>query len=279
MDGEYFDEEGNASTTPGRDFIDEDGFRLAKLLGIRIPKSLFKPGGFRCSYCGFRTKKLGSAGRNSLRAHYKKHLNDARAGRHLRSAAWLGVLLMLCAPAFVIYSKFGAGAVEFWVGDLVREESVGPALAGASLASSTAMITSAYLYTRRHRKRWRIVFNTSLIPAFAVLLAQVALVSGVTQLDVAWYWLFSGFLPLFALTVTRKSVGLTALDVSRRDIKPRHYIRVFKAKTADGDSLLDDIYVEIRLMIRKGQINPQNLEWWQQQALVTLGVLKFQDQE
>lgn len=274
-EGQFFDDEENATPARGQDYICEDGFKFLKLLGIRIRRSLFKPGGFRCTYCGFRTKKLATAGRNAMRAHHKKHLHDARAGRRLRLAVWLGVLLVMGATTYAIDSTFGIVIVESWGNDLSWDEHVGPALAGISIAISAVILAFAFLYTRKRRKRWQIAFNVSFALAFANILAQVAVVVDVVRLEVAWPWYLSGLLPLGALGLTRKKVGLTALNVSRRDVKPRHYIKMFKSITADGDMRIIEIQLEIEQMIREGRLDTSKLPRWQRLALVTLEILKI----
>ena len=42
-------------------------------------KSLYKPAGYKCRQCPFTTKKKGFNGRQSLRAHIKKHKRESRA--------------------------------------------------------------------------------------------------------------------------------------------------------------------------------------------------------
>ena len=42
-------------------------------------RGLYKPAGIVCHHCSFTTKKRGFSGRQALRAHGKKHKNDARA--------------------------------------------------------------------------------------------------------------------------------------------------------------------------------------------------------
>ena len=42
-------------------------------------RGLHKPAGIACNHCSFTTKKKGFSGRQALRAHGKKHKNDARA--------------------------------------------------------------------------------------------------------------------------------------------------------------------------------------------------------
>ena len=42
-------------------------------------RRLYKPAGIGCNHCAFNTKKKGFSGRQALRAHSKKHRNDARA--------------------------------------------------------------------------------------------------------------------------------------------------------------------------------------------------------
>ena len=44
-------------------------------------QSLYKPAGIECNRCEFVTKKTGLSGRQALRAHLKRHKNDARAWR------------------------------------------------------------------------------------------------------------------------------------------------------------------------------------------------------
>ena len=276
--GELLKEE-NAPLARGTDFVDEYVFKFLKLLGIRIPRTLFTDGGFRCIRCGFRTKKLGTSGRNSMRAHGKRHLREVRAGRHLRRLVWSGLLLGVMTLVYVLYMSFGARVVESWAYELTWSDLMGPVLVGTSITTSAAAVTTANLYRSRYKKHWRIAFYTTIVPAFAILLAHMAVVTGIVHSEVAWPWLLGGILPIGALTLTRKEVGLTALDISRRAIKPRKYIRMWRSKTADGDSLLVDIYLEITMMIRTGQLQTQNLEDWQRQALATLEIRGFTFQE
>ena len=42
-------------------------------------RRLYKPAGIACNQCAFTTKRKGFSGRQALRAHLKKHRNDARA--------------------------------------------------------------------------------------------------------------------------------------------------------------------------------------------------------
>ena len=42
-------------------------------------RGLYKPAGIACNHCAFTTKKKGFSGRQALRAHLKKHKNNARA--------------------------------------------------------------------------------------------------------------------------------------------------------------------------------------------------------
>ena len=42
-------------------------------------RGLYKPAGIGCNHCAFTTKKKAHSGRQALRAHLKKHKNDARA--------------------------------------------------------------------------------------------------------------------------------------------------------------------------------------------------------
>lgn len=42
----------------------------------------YKPGGFACLECNWRSKKRGFPGRQALRAHIKKHVNDRRSWQH-----------------------------------------------------------------------------------------------------------------------------------------------------------------------------------------------------
>jgi len=44
-------------------------------------QGLYKPAGIECNQCEFATKKTGLSGRQALRAHLKRHKNDARAWR------------------------------------------------------------------------------------------------------------------------------------------------------------------------------------------------------
>ena len=44
-----------------------------------LDKSLYKPVGYKCRQCSFTSKKKGFDGRQSLRAHIKKHKRESRA--------------------------------------------------------------------------------------------------------------------------------------------------------------------------------------------------------
>lgn len=271
----FFDDEENAPLSRGKDYIDVHVVRLAKMLGIRIQRSLFKDGGFRCVRCGFRTTKPGTNGRNSLRAHLKRHLREDKAGRHLRSLVWIGLLLVVTALTYVLYTTLGADAVETWAHGLRWSGLAGPGLAGAAITVAAALITSAHFFGKTHQKRWRFAFISILAPTFVILLAQIVAVIGIGQLKIDWFWLLSGLFTIYSLYISNYEVGLTKLRISRREIVPHSYIKMLKAKTANGDMRIIEIQEEIELMIRTGQIKPQNLESWQRQAMVTLEISGF----
>ena len=96
-----------------------------------------------------------------------------------------------------------------------------------------------------------------------------------TIVEIDWYWLLTGLLPVAVLAWVGKYVGLTSLLISRRETKPRHYIKMLRARTTEGDGVVDEIYVELKMMIRGGKIVPANLAEWQMRAMMTLGFPGF----
>ena len=279
VDGEVGDGEANSTLAKGTDFIDEHVIRLARSLGLRITRSLFKDAGFRCITCMWTTAKTGTNGRNAMRAHLKKHLNTKRALNRLKYYVYLGLLLVLTALSLSFRSDLDVGAAQSLVHDTDWAVMAGPTLPAFSIAAATGLIAFEYLFRKRPTKRWWLGFRVSFGLTLAALASEVVLASGAAQVHVDWPWLLSGLLPLYVLAGTLTDFALTTLRVSRRQLKPRSYITRFKSITADGDEQIFDIQYEIRLMIKKGQFDIQKIQRWQKQALIALGIVKIKERD
>ena len=276
-DEEFFGDEANRPLAKGQDFIDEHVIRIARSLGLRIKGSLFKDAGFRCTTCMWTTSKTGTNGRNAMRAHLKKHLNTRRARNRLKRYVYLGLLLVLSALALSFRSDLDIGVAWSLVEGVDWAVMAGPSLLAFSIAAVAGLGTFEYLFRKRPTKRWWLGFRVSVVCALAVLASEVVLASGAAQVHVDWPWLLSGLLPTLALLGTLPDFGLTALRVSRRQLKPRSYIRRFKSITAVGDEQIYDVQWEISLRISKGEFDVRKLKKWQAQALITLGILKVEE--
>ena len=66
-------------------------------------QGLYKPAGMGCEHCEFATKKTGLSGRQALRAHLKRHKNDARAwrGPMIRQGLVAGSIVTLVAIGMI----------------------------------------------------------------------------------------------------------------------------------------------------------------------------------
>ena len=279
VDGEFFGGEEDRPPAKGMDFIDEHVIRLARSFGLRITRSLFKDAGFRCTTCMWTTSITGTNGRNAMRAHLKKHLNTRRALNRLRPYVYLGLLLVLSSLVLSFRSDLDIGAAWSLVEGVDWAVMAGPSLLAFSIAAVTGLGTFEYLFRKRPTKRWWLGFRVSVVCALAVLASEVVLASGAAQVHVDWPWLLSGLLPTLALLGTLPDFGLTTLRVSRRQLKPRSYIRRFKSITAEGDEQIFDIQNEIKRMISKGEFDVRKLKKWREQALITLGVIKIEERD
>ncbi len=90
-----------STTTFTPDLLPESG--LPQELAER---GLYKPAGIACNHCSFTTKKRGFSGRQALRAHGKKHKNDARAWQRplVRQGVIAGSIV-----ALVVLGLIGSG--------------------------------------------------------------------------------------------------------------------------------------------------------------------------
>ena len=81
-----------STTTFNPDLLPESG-----LPAELADRGLYKPAGIGCHQCAFTTKKKEYSGRQALRAHLKKHKNDARAWQQplLRQGAIAGSIVAL----------------------------------------------------------------------------------------------------------------------------------------------------------------------------------------
>lgn len=256
----------------GEDYIDTDIIRLCRELGIPVSRSLFKDGGFRCTICGFTTRKLGTPGRNSLRAHIKRHIHEFRAGRRFIALAWIGIALTLAVSATFLYLTLDLPSPVSVIAITDASLLAGISITTISVATGLLMIWSAALYASRYRVLWRRVFIASVLITFMLLATSTGMAFYPSDVEVEWYWLVSPIIPIGLLLLVGKSVGMTTLLVSRREVKPRLYIKMLKSISASGDEAVDEIYLEIMWMIRKKKIILSDLEQWQRQALITLGI-------
>ena len=72
-------------------------------------RGLYKPAGIACNQCAFTTRKKGFSGRQALRAHLKRHKNDARAWQRplVRQAVIAGSIV-----ALVVLGLMGSAALK-----------------------------------------------------------------------------------------------------------------------------------------------------------------------
>ena len=189
--------------------------------------------------------------------------------------ALAGFLVVVLTLITVFYGLFGAAMAESFFNGKDLNDLGGPVYAFSSLTAGVALLVFAYLYTVRYKRVWKIAFLSTLIPGSVVVLAPVVNVLLPVDVEINWYWLLFGLFPIAMLAWVGKQVGMTALLISRREIKSRNYIKMLRAKTAEGDAAIDDIYLEIVMMIRTGEIIPADLPGWAKQAIVALGIPGF----
>ena len=271
-DGFYLDDEGNEPLPKGEDFIDDNVFRLAKSLGVRVKRALFKDAGFACSKCGWQTTKLGLRGRNAMRAHLKRHVRDRRAKNHLRVYVWAALMLMFTVLVASIGLTLNPELVKTVIDRLDWSAAAGPILFGASLVAAFGLIGFEILYRKDPTKTWRVGYFISLVFTFAELASEAMMAFGVVGTHVAWPWYLSGLLPIIALSATRADFARTTLRHSRRELQPQSYFRRYRSITGEGDSEIMEIQTQIQSWKKEKQININDLKPWQIQALITLKI-------
>ena len=127
-------------------------------------KDVYKPAGFECSRCDFRTNKSGFPGKQALRAHSKKHKREVRARRLPMArqavvlaamvaagvAGWLDITLsesfqsaipLLELPGAWAWGMFGVAIVMLLISLYML--TVEPAVGGAALAKVVSWLTVA----------------------------------------------------------------------------------------------------------------------------------------
>ena len=238
-DGFYVDGEESPQLAKGEEFLDDNVFRLAKLLGIRVKRALFKDAGYVCNTDQWVTNKVGANGRNAMRAHLKKHVNERRAEQEF---TW--------------------------------SDAAGPILVVASLLAAFGLLRFEILYGKNPTKQKKTGYFISLILASAVITSEVVLVSGLIDINIDWLWYLSGLIPIGALALTRSEFAFTSLHRSRRMIRSQKYVRLFRAITEHGDDEFMKIQDEIRQKIRNNEFSLKNLKPWQTRALNRLRIVQ-----
>ena len=273
-DGFYVDGEESPQLAKGEEFLDDNVFRLAKLLGIRVKRALFKDAGYVCNTDQWVTNKVGANGRNAMRAHLKKHVNERRAENHLRIFFWAGVLLVLCVLILSADSKFDLRLSRFFQQEFTWSDAAGPILVVASLLAAFGLLRFEILYGKNPTKQKKTGYFISLILASAVITSEVVLVSGLIDINIDWLWYLSGLIPIGALALTRSEFAFTSLHRSRRMIRSQKYVRLFRAITEHGDDEFMKIQDEIRQKIRNNEFSLKNLKPWQTRALNRLRIVQ-----
>lgn len=260
----------------GEKYVDLDIIKLCKRFGIPVRRSLFVEAGFRCVICGYATKKTGTRGRNTMRSHHKAHLNEARAGRRLETLFLLGSVIGVGSVLWLLIGTLDTTSFETWLNGIESSTLMGAGYTSACLVMSTVLLYFADVYSKRYRRKLRMAFYLSLIPAGGLALLPAAYASKLVTFAVNPLWFIPCLLPIVSLGMVSKSIGLTNLKVRRRQIPPANYIPMLKALTEEGDDLVDTISSKFRAMIRRGSMDASKLEHWEKLALVMLGVIALE---
>jgi hypothetical protein len=271
-DEPFYGDEEIAPLAKGQDIITDHVFPLLKFFRIPINRSLFKPFGFECVECEWITIKNGVPGRNAMRAHMKRHLNERRARDNLRLYVWGGVLFLLVILVVSLVPFVDRVPIHISTHWLTPSTLTGLALTGASTLSGCGLLVFARLHELGRSKLWRRGYSASITLGILVLVAEATLASGITGIEVTVPWLLSGLLPIIGLALTRTDVGKTKLLRSRREERAPKYIRRYKAITAVGDMEYKVLQSKIDWLIRKKRIQPRSFKKWQLKGLRTMGV-------
>ena len=274
-DSSFIDEEENPPLARGEEIIDDDVFRLARSLHIRVNRTQFKEAGYICNTCQWPTKKVGVNGRNAMRAHLKKHVNERRARNHLLIYVWVGVMLVLGVLIFSADSRFDLGLSKILYQDLTWSDAAGPVLAGGSFLVASGFLGFEILYRKSPTKQRKTGYFVSVILTSAVLASEVVLAFDLAGIQINWFWFLSGFMPIASLAATRSEIAFTTLRRSRRQIRPQNYVRRYRAITEIGDDEVIELKHEIQKKFRNKELRLKKLKPWQKRALITLRILRW----
>lgn len=262
----------NQGLAKGTWFIDQDLIALCRRLGIRVRKSLFGPGGYRCVRCGFGTVKRGTAGRNAMRAHHKGHLNEDKAGRRLKRSVIITIGLVVTALLWRTVDEYLGTAVSIWMGKLEPETLIGAVYAGVQILTLLWVYVSATVLYYRINRRNRMLFYSSLTASFGLTALVVIAEYWIAGIRVNPLWYLFALLPLLMVATVSRSLGQRNLRYRRRRLPPANYIPVYKALTEVGDDAAEDIRHKISTLIRKNRLKVNRLNHREKLAIATLGI-------
>ena len=221
-------------------------------------KGLYKAAGYSCRDCNFTTKKKGFPGRQSLRAHMKKHKNEKRA--------WLYPLIRQLAMVMVLGAVTVLGWFEQGHTDFVPEipfklplviipsNAIWPivGLIGLSVLVSLYVVVIA---ESDSKALIRVISGCNLLGVGAGVLS-LALVWGGLDAEFEWpihlaVWTFIALTPILAA-----KRGVVRLSVRRRRQKSNAYVPVVQPKSEDAKMMADRDWERRAAVVGKPQICP-----------------------
>jgi len=197
-----------------------------------LDKSLYKPAGYKCRQCSFTSKKKGFNGRQSLRAHIKKHKRESRAFWR-PSAKQLVVVLVIAGLGVAGWMDFyPASKIPFALPTLVLTQQMvnwgtfGMGIGVLAVGLVVVLMALRFLHDDLgDRGLARTLWVISLIGSLTGLWIVMGL-WGIVAPSVGWVFQIPTWIVLALTPVLVGFSGSLRLLVRRRKVGGRTYLEV-----------------------------------------------------
>ena len=199
-------------------------------------KSLYKPAGYKCRQCPFATKKKGFNGRQSLRAHIKKHKRESRAFWQPFIRQLVVVLIIVGLGVAGWMDIYPVSKIPIALPTLTLTQQMvdwGTFGVGMSvLAVALVLMITAYSVIRNDlgdRGLARVLWSISLIGSFTGLWVVMGLWELFTP-SVSWVFQIPAWLMLALTPILMGLSGSLQLLVRRRNVRGSSYLEMLTRK-------------------------------------------------
>ena len=201
-------------------------------------KGLYSPAGIACHQCSFTTKKKGYSGRQTLRAHLKKHKNNARAWQRplVRQGVIAGSIVTLVVLGLIgsaelrtdLHSALPFGVPLVTLPELIMGWGT-VAVAVSLLLSSLYMLAVPGEFGGQPLVR---VLSGLRVVASVLGLWVVAGVWEVVSPELSWPMVAPALVVVGLTLVLAAKVGMVRLLVRRRGVRSGSYSALVRPKDA-----------------------------------------------